>query len=237
MQRNKNLEEISLFDGFSKPEKTELMLCIDAEMIRCENEKIILHEGDRNTWIFIVLAGEAYGVKYDLSGREVIYTKMTRGSIFGDMLAVSVNNESPVTIRASAGTEILRFCFENLVAPEGESPALRVRLLKNLTSELAQKYFDLQVRMNCLLCPTLREKIIEYLQNEVRKQKGYTFNITLNREKLASYLNIDRSALSRALSSMKKDGILDFYKNSFKLNKSTFKNLEATQNDYQTTQK
>ncbi|MDD4164714.1 MAG: Crp/Fnr family transcriptional regulator [Eubacteriales bacterium] len=218
MQRNSTLLSIPLFKGFSEPELTELLCHIGAENTYCENDKIILHEGEKNRYIYIVLSGFALGVKYDLSGREVVYNKLTAGCIFGDMLAVSKQSDSPVTVKAFAKTEIMRFCFDNLVAIDGKEPHLRVKLLKNLTAELAVKYFDLQKRIDCLVCPTLRLKITEYLTKQSRIQKKNTFNIPHNREQLAAYLNTDRSALSRELSNMKKEGILDYYKNSFKLN-------------------
>jgi CRP-like cAMP-binding protein len=163
------------------------------------------------------LSGEAYGVKYDVSGREIIYNQFPEGSIFGDVLAVSSSKESPVTIITYPGTVLLKFRFDKLVSSSGGSHELRARLLKNLTAELANKFFGLQDRVNCLVSPTLRDKITVFLENEARKQKSRSFTVSLNRERLAAYLNTDRSALSRELSYMKKDGIIDFDKNKFTL--------------------
>lgn len=217
MQQNVVFFEIPLFLGFSEIEITELLDLLRADESTYESEKIIIHEGDPNPYIYIVLSGEVIAVKYNLSGREELYTKFTAGDTFGDMLAVSAGKESPVTVKASAGVRILKFKFEQLAAFNSDIPELQTRLLKNLTAELAQKYFDLQDRVNFLTRVTLRDKILAYLENESKKQKGINFNIPLNRERLAAFLNTDRSALSRELSNMKKEGILDFYKNSFKI--------------------
>ncbi|OGI07930.1 MAG: hypothetical protein A2Y40_06340 [Candidatus Margulisbacteria bacterium GWF2_35_9] len=217
MQQIEKISDISLFNGFSKDELQELLRLIKAEIKINDAESIIMHEGDRNHCVFIILSGQAIAVKYDLLGKVVIYTKLTHGCIFGDILAVSAEKESPVTVKVTEKTEILKFRFDDLVEANGNCAELRVRMLKNLTAELAQKFFDLQDRVNCLISSTLREKILTFLNNEVKNQKGINFNITMNRERLAAYLNTDRSALSRELSKLKKEGIIDFYKNSFKI--------------------
>lgn len=217
MQRNKNFCDIPLFYGFSEDDLSELFGLIEAEKVIYEAKKNILHEGDLNPYICVILSGEAIAVKYEMSGRETIFTRLIRGSIFGYMLAVLTNRESPVTIKAFAKTEILRFRFNNLVTVNKKNSELITRLLKNLTVELAQKFFNLQDRVNCLICPTMREKIMTYLNCEVKCKKGIYFDITMNREQLAAYLNTDRSALSRELSNLKKEGIIDFHKNSFRI--------------------
>jgi CRP-like cAMP-binding protein len=117
------------------------------------------------------------------------------------------------------GAVILHFSFDRLVNAEGKHPELRARLLKNLTAELADKFFEQQERINCLIRPSLREKITMFLKNESKRKKSTVFNIPMNRERLAIYLNTNRSALSRELSRMKRAGVIDYYKNSFNLKK------------------
>jgi len=71
--------------------------------------------------------------------------------------------------------------------------------------------------VDCLVAPSLREKIMMFLENQTKKQKSKKITLSLNRERLAAYLNTDRSALCRELSRMKKDGIIDFDKKEFVL--------------------
>ena len=89
-------------------------------------------------------------------------------------------------------------------------------VLKNLIHSVSDKYFALQFRINCIACRSLREKIMYYLVT-VGGHSKEPFNIPLDREALADFLCTDRSALSRELSSLRKDGIIDYYKNTFKL--------------------
>lgn len=75
----------------------------------------------------------------------------------------------------------------------------------------------LHERLDCLLRPTARDKILTYLKNFSGLENGLPFTIPLDRNAMAEYLNMDRSALSRELSGMKKDGIIDYYKSTFRL--------------------
>ncbi len=217
VQQDERFLKNPLFKGFSQAETGLLLDVLQAETIKLAEQKIIIYEGDSNPYIFSVLSGEVYGIRYDGSGRETIYNHFSQGCIFGDVLAVSTAKESPVTVIASSATELLRFRFDALTAANTEHPDLRSRLLRNLTAELSNKFFELQDRVNCLVAPTLREKIMIFLENEARKQKSKKITASFNRERLAAYLNTDRSALSRELSRMKKDGVIDFDKNRFSL--------------------
>ena len=75
----------------------------------------------------------------------------------------------------------------------------------------------LHERIDCLLRPTIREKIRTYLWRVSRDQQKRTVPIPMNRNAMAEYLNVERSALSRELSYMKRDGIIDYHKNMFRL--------------------
>jgi len=217
MQQNEKIFKNPLFFGFAQAEIESMLDILQAKTIKIAEKRVVIREGERNPYIFMVLSGEAYGIKYDIFGRETIYNHFSPGSVFGDVLAVSAVKESPVTVIASPGTELLQFRFDSLVSAKTEHLELRSKLLRNLTSELANKFFELQDRVDCLVAPSLREKIMMFLENQTKKQKSKKITLSLNRERLAAYLNTDRSALCRELSRMKKDGIIDFDKKEFVL--------------------
>ena len=72
-------------------------------------------------------------------------------------------------------------------------------------------------RVDLLVLKSLRAKVCAYLLSESERAGSLTFSIPFSRIQLADYLNCDRSALSRELSQMQRDGLLDTYKSSFKL--------------------
>ena len=91
------------------------------------------------------------------------------------------------------------------------------RVLQNLVRTISDKYFLLSRRVDLLLLKSLRAKVCAYLLSEAEVHHSLTFTIPYSRIQLADYLNCDRSALSRELSLMQRDGLLETYKSSFKL--------------------
>ena len=83
-----------------------------------------------------------------------------------------------------------------------------MKIRKNDNIELLQKIENISQK-------TIREKLLTYFSNEAKKNKSNIFEISYNRQDLADYLNIDRSAMSFELSKMQKDGFIKVEKNKF----------------------
>ena len=90
-------------------------------------------------------------------------------------------------------------------------------MIHNLLWAMAEKNLMLTRKMNHITPKSIRARLLSYLSGEAVRRGSYQFNIPFNRQQLADYLSVDRSALSNELSKCKRDGLLDFYKNSFKL--------------------
>ncbi len=217
MQRNVVLKENVLFDGFSESEIGRLLFDIGAVDTKYRQKKTLIKEGGENPFVFVLLEGSGYGIRYDIDGNPQMYTKLMPGAVIGDVLAVSGQNLSPVTVQVEGGSHVLRFEYARVLKGSAETTGLRMRLMANLSFEIAQKFFELHRQADCLTRPSIREKILTFLENEASRQKSNIFAIPMDREKMAVYLNTDRSALSRELSKLKKEGIIDYYKNSFVL--------------------
>ena len=82
---------------------------------------------------------------------------------------------------------------------------------------IGDKNVQLMQKIEVISKKTLREKIWAYLQNQSLEQHSKTFTIPLGRLELAEYLCADRSALTRELSYMKRDGLIRYEKNQFQL--------------------
>lgn len=91
------------------------------------------------------------------------------------------------------------------------------KLLKNILHVSMQKNLSLSSRIFCTAPKTIRGRLLTYLSAQSMKAGSSTFDIPFNRQQLADYLNLDRSALSKELGKMRDEGLLEFYKNTFKL--------------------
>jgi CRP-like cAMP-binding protein len=93
----------------------------------------------------------------------------------------------------------------------------RVAFNNNLLSVVAQKGVRLMDKIETLSHRTTRDKLWSYFKQHA--QGSTSFTIPYNREELAHFLGVDRSALSAELSRMRKEGLIDYHRNSFVLKK------------------
>lgn len=165
----------------------------------------------------IVISGSLEAVKYSSDGVKNIISIFFPSSIFSDILPFSKSSISPVTITATEDSKVLFLEYKRMISPCFNACGKHSMLIENLLRTISSKYFDLNKKIEYLSTPSLRGKISKYLKDTMKSTGSATFNIPLDRSSLADYLNADRSALSRELSRMKNDGIIQYYKNSFKI--------------------
>lgn len=171
----------------------------------------VLLAGQKPDNIGILISGGLTAQKATADGQLFTVTSIKPCQVFGDILAGS-HNMSPVTVLAVSDSRVMHLPFALLISAR-QTGAYSRQLLRNLTSTVADKYFALDKRLNLLLEKNLRLRILSYLK-EKAAQKG-SFSHKLTRQQLADYLGCDRAALSRELSRMKRDNIIDYDKHSF----------------------
>jgi len=212
-----DLVQTNLFSGIEPKEIAELLDCVHARCAQYEKDELIIEEGNRVYEFGIMLSGRGRSIKWDASDKIIIITMLQNGSEIGVLLAASPEHESPVSVQAQDDVSVLFIPYDRLLARCRKACPKHERLLRNFIGIVAEKGLVLHDRISCLLKPTVREKIISYLLRVSHEQQSRTFSLLLNRNEMSEYLNIERSALSRELSYMKKDGLIDYHRNSFRL--------------------
>ena len=211
------LKDTSLFSGIEPQEIDGLLKCLSTRHVQYAKGGYIIEEGDKVYDFGIILSRHGRAIKWDSSGRLIIISLIKAGSEIGVILAASLDHKSPVTVQAQEDVFVLQIPFERVLARCERGCPRHDRLLRNYINIVAEKGLVLHERIDCLLRPTIREKILTYLWRVSRDQQKRTFTIPMNRNAMAEYLNVERSALSRELSYMKRDGIIDYHKNMFRL--------------------
>lgn len=204
----------SLFNGLTPEELQTLLAQLGSVMRSYGKGEALVLAGEPNRRVGIVLSGELEAYRPGPQGTRIPITHMEPGGVFGDVLGGS-SRTSPVTVVASAPCEVLLIPYEQLLLSDG-SPAHQLAL-RNLVRTISDKYFSLSRRIDLLVMKSLRAKVAAYLLSEAARAHSLTFSIPFSRIQLADYLNCDRSALSRELSTMQKEGLIDTYRSSFKL--------------------
>ena len=208
------LQSTSLFAGLGLEELRTLLAQLGAVMRSYGKGEALVLAGEPNRRVGVVLAGELEAYRPAPDGVRIPITRMEPGGVFGDVLGGS-SLASPVTVLAATPCEVLLIPYERLLLSDGS--AAHQRVLQNLVRTISDKYFLLSRRVDLLVLKSLRAKVCAYLLSESERAGSLTFSIPFSRIQLADYLNCDRSALSRELSLMQRDGLLDTYRSSFKL--------------------
>ncbi|NCA91678.1 Crp/Fnr family transcriptional regulator [bacterium] len=214
------LKTTQLFAAMQEEEMSSLLNCLSFRREQYKTGEIIIHEGDEVHSIGLVYKGSVHIIQDDFWGNRSIIARITPGLLFGEVFAFSKNRPSNVDVIAMENCEILFFDFEKVITVCGANCQFHNRLIRNLLNIVADKNFIINTKLRCLSQRTTREKVLSYLSDEYKKSGKSEFNIPFNRQQLADYLLVERSALSNELSKMQNEGIIEFHKSLFKLKSS-----------------
>jgi len=203
-----------LFEGLSPEETIQILQSLGAVRDSRDAGAYYLVQDGRTQDIFVVLSGRAAGERVTRDGAVSVINEFSAGDVFGDVLSGS-GAPSLVSVRALTACSVLRIPVARLLSPESGFEEIRAALLRNLIFMISNKYFALSARVNILLCPTLRGKISLYLLGLMHSQGCDVVRTGWSREETASWLGCERSALSRELSRMRAQGMIDFRKDVF----------------------
>ena len=210
----KILKENILFRGMTTEEINQLLNNTNHMQKNYSHGEVIVHQGDIMENIGIMVSGNAVGKKYTPDGEEIIVSYISVNSIFGDVLSGAIGFASPVTVQAQSACTVLFINYQQLLF--SHSP-LTHKVLQNMIQNISRKYFAQNKRMDILMLKSVRGKVLAYLEWQKSIYNSNCFDIELDRRLLADFLGVERSALSRELSRMKKDGLIDYHKNNFKI--------------------
>ena len=163
----------------------------------------------------LILKGHVYMTKENVWGEKTILVRMGKGELFGENFACSHSSTASVTFYAPEPATVLFIPYRRLLSCAGEKEVLP--FIENLISMMTDKAQKLMQKSSIISQKTLRDKISCFLSAEAEKQGSLSFTIPYSREDLADYLCANRSALSRELAAMEKDGLIRVHWRDFEL--------------------
>lgn len=211
------LQKVILFKGIEWDELKHLMKCLDGNIRKYGKGEYIVREGDEINSSGIVLSGKAEIIKENLLGNKAILNFLEPSQIFGEVIVCTEKKRSIVSVVATESTEVLHINFDKIINRCCNNCNYHTRLISNMMRVIAEKNIALNIKMDYLLIKNMREKLATFLFAKYKENNSLSFNINLNRNELSDYLNVSRASMCRELSRMKEEGIIDYYKNGFKI--------------------
>lgn len=211
------LTETPLFRGTGTDEIEKMLDCLGAVQRHYSKNECIYHSGDTIQSMGLVLSGGVNTESYDFDGKKVILAHVTAGQLFAETYACLPGQPLMVNVTASETTDVLFLNAQRMLQMCPNACPFHSKLIKNLLTITAQKNLNLSRRIFHTSPRTIRGRLESYLSFESKRQGGRDFTIPFDRQQLADYLNVDRSALSHELGKMKNEGLLASEKNRFSL--------------------
>lgn len=206
-----------IFKNIEENEVELLLKCINNYRKTFKKGEIILREGEKTEYMGIVITGSVVVERADLWGNNTVLGVISPGGIFAETYAIL--NDEPLMINAYANekSEILFLRTNEIFKTCEKSCNFHDQLILNLIRIASFKNLNLSRKILHTGPKTIRGKLLSFFSEWVKKENSLSFSIPYNRQQLADYLSVDRSAMSNELSKMQKEGILEFKKNKFKI--------------------
>ena len=208
------LRSVGLFKSIEASELESLLGCIGAEIKNIRRDGIVLLAGDEPRHVGIVLTGQLHIIREDYNGNRSLIAVLAPGDIFAEALCCAGVPYSPVTVMAEKDSVVMLLGFARILYTCSNSCSFHKKLIENTLRLIANKNLMLQSHMEIISLKSVRARVMRYLESFMSKQ-GREITIPLNREELADYLCVERSALSHELARMKNDGLIEYRKNRF----------------------
>jgi len=206
-----------LFGGIAPEQIHTLLTCLDAKEKAVQKDEFIFLAGEPALYVGLVVSGGVNVIQEDFWGSRIILTHVGPGGLFGEAFACAGVKKLPVSVTAAEASDILLIDCKKIVTVCASGCTFHTQIIANMLQILAGKNIMLTRKMEHLSKKTMREKLLSFLSAQAVNVKSREIVIPYNRQELADFLCVERSALSRELSQMKKDGLLTYKKNRFVL--------------------
>lgn len=213
------LSKTLLFQGIHPLDLPAMLSCLGAKQQSFSKDTHIYQTGDMVTSLGIVLTGSVRIESIDLWGNTSVLDLAGSGSVFAETYACIPQEPLMVDVVAADSCEILFIDIQRLLTTCSNTCKHHSRLIRNLLTISARKNLTLSRRIFHTSSKSIRGRLLSYLSFQAAQHGSCQFSIPFNRQQLADYLNVDRSALSNELSKMRREGLLNTDRNWFFLKK------------------
>ena len=214
------IQQVALFRGMDEAELAAALSALSAKEKTYEKDETILYAGNVSEHMGLVLEGSVTIESNDVWGNRTILSHIEKGGTFAETYALLEDEPMLVDVIANEKSNILFLRIGSLNLLQQDISPWRVKLIGNLLRISSQKNLHLTGRSFHTAPKSIRGRVMAYLNSVSLQKNKIDFDIPFDRQQLADYLNVERSALSRELSNMQQDGIIIVRRNHFEIAKN-----------------
>ncbi|HZK53354.1 MAG TPA: Crp/Fnr family transcriptional regulator [Desulfosporosinus sp.] len=210
------LEEVSktsLFRGIEREDLRAMLDCMKPRILHYNRNDYIVTGGDAYDSVGIVLNGAATVSKENAQGNRIVMTLLKPGDIFGEIIAFSSQMTWPATVQAQETSVVLFLPRGKIVGDCGCDKRCSGHkiFIQNFLRVISQRAIMLNKKVEYLTIKSMSGKISTYLLEQYKSQATLNLTLPLNRNELADFLNVSRPSMSREMSIMREQGIIEFH--------------------------
>jgi CRP-like cAMP-binding protein len=209
------LKDNPLFYGIDIGDFEKLVQCMEAKQQHFGKGEVVFLSGTPITSVGIVLCGSVQIIRESGDGKQVIMTELSVSELFGEVFACAGISHSPVTVLAAEDCDILFLNYRKIITTCPSSCVFHTKLIENMLRLMAQKNLMLNGKIEILSKRGIRERLLLFF--DTQRGTAQKFSIPYNRDQLAAFLCVERSAMSAELSKMRREGLIRFHKSEFEI--------------------
>ncbi|SHI73969.1 Crp/Fnr family transcriptional regulator [Parasporobacterium paucivorans] len=206
-----------IFEKIDSGDMGGLLTCMQAHEVFYKKGSFIALNGEIIKSIGLVLEGKIQMIKEDHWGNKAIFAVMNESDLFGESFIFSKTAATTVSFFAPVDCRVLYLSFGALMHTCSKTCAFHQQLIENMVMLIAKKNLQFIDKLEITSKMTLREKILTFLSQQAQAAGTSYFTVPMGRLEMAEYLCANRSALTRELTNMQQEGIIDYDKNTFRL--------------------
>ena len=211
------LKRTKLFSGVGEEDIASLLSCLGARKKEYKKGEYILREGEHISDIFILVEGKIHIQKDDYWGNRSILSVISVGEMFGEGYAAPESGALLNDVVAVEDSSVIFFDVKRILTTCSSACRFHNMIVQNMFFAISDKNRKLVQKLGHMSGRTTRAKLISYLSEEAKRQGSSSFTVPFNRQQLADYLCVDRSAMSNELCKMRDEGMIKFEKSRFEL--------------------
>lgn len=211
------LKRTKLFSGVCDDDISTMLTCLGARLLTYKKGEHVLRQGEHLSDILVLAEGSLHIQRDDYWGNRSILGHIGVGEIFGEAYVAPESGTLLNDVIAVEDSAVFFFDVKRVISTCSSACRFHTMVVQNLFFAISEKNRGLVQKLDYMSRRTTREKLLSYLSEEAKKQNSASITLPFNRQQLADYLSVDRSAMSNELCKMRDEGLLEFEKNRFRL--------------------